>query len=215
MKRLLWLALLFSGTVNALCNVDLLTQHPRVIVLRADCGASVVRSISMMANGVEFEKIIPYKPIKTVAYVMLSEPMITTTYSATAVTQTSTGSGTSGVGKSATLSRAAATPLPTSCIYTYSDWGACQPNGTQSRTILSTAPDVCTGTPMLMQSCIYAPPSGEWPYPFSLEFDGKTVIIYNQAELIALKLPSCVSVNGKVVDEGALKFSPCKPGTKL
>lgn len=44
---------------------------------------------------------------------------------------------------------------PTTCTsFTYSDWGACQPDGTQTRTVVSSSPEGCTGgTPVLTQSC--------------------------------------------------------------
>lgn len=44
------------------------------------------------------------------------------------------------------------------CTYTYSAWGACQPDGTQTRTVLSASPDACKGTPVLSQACTYVPP---------------------------------------------------------
>ncbi|MBI5638885.1 MAG: SUMF1/EgtB/PvdO family nonheme iron enzyme [Nitrospirae bacterium] len=53
------------------------------------------------------------------------------------------------------LAQAAATPA---CTYTYGDWGACQPDGTQTRTMLSSSPAGCTGTPALSQACTYEPP---------------------------------------------------------
>jgi hypothetical protein len=42
---------------------------------------------------------------------------------------------------------------PQACTYTYSDWGACQPDGTQTRTVSTATPDGCTETPVLSQSC--------------------------------------------------------------
>jgi hypothetical protein len=51
------------------------------------------------------------------------------------------------------------TPLPAACIYTYSSWGACQADGTQTRNLLSTSPAGCTGTPVLSQPCTYVPPT--------------------------------------------------------
>ncbi len=44
-----------------------------------------------------------------------------------------------------------------SCTYTYSDWSACQPDNTQTRTVISSSPAGCVGTPVLSQSCTYAP----------------------------------------------------------
>jgi hypothetical protein len=49
------------------------------------------------------------------------------------------------------------TPVP-ACTYTYSDWGACQADGTQTRTVVSSSPSGCTGTPSLSQACTYTPP---------------------------------------------------------
>lgn len=49
-------------------------------------------------------------------------------------------------------------PPPSICTYVYSDWSACQPNNTQTRTVISSSPPDCTGTPVLTQSCAYAPP---------------------------------------------------------
>ncbi len=45
------------------------------------------------------------------------------------------------------------------CTYTYSDWGACQPNNTQIRTVLSKTPSRCTGTPVTTQYCNYVSPT--------------------------------------------------------
>ena len=52
------------------------------------------------------------------------------------------------------------TPPPT-CTYTYSGWGTCQANGTQSRTYTAT-PEGCTGTPVTSQSC--TPPCTGFTY---------------------------------------------------
>lgn len=52
-------------------------------------------------------------------------------------------------------------PTPTTCTsFTYSDWNACQQDGTQTRTVLSSAPAGCTGgSPMTTQACTYVPPT--------------------------------------------------------
>jgi hypothetical protein len=52
-----------------------------------------------------------------------------------------------------------AIPTATTCsTFTYSSFGACQPNGTQTRTVISALPAGCTGgTPVLSQSCVYTP----------------------------------------------------------
>lgn len=54
---------------------------------------------------------------------------------------------------------ASPSPAPPACTYTYSSWGACQPGGTQSRTVLTATPDGCAGTPVITQSCSYVAPA--------------------------------------------------------
>ena len=51
-------------------------------------------------------------------------------------------------------------PAPLACTsFTYSAFGACQSNDTQTRTVTSSAPTGCTGgTPVLSQACTYVPP---------------------------------------------------------
>jgi len=44
--------------------------------------------------------------------------------------------------------------------FTYSDFAACQPDGTQSRTVLTSTPAGCTGgAPVTTQACTYVPPA--------------------------------------------------------
>jgi hypothetical protein len=51
-------------------------------------------------------------------------------------------------------------PAPVTCTsFTYSDFGACQSNNTQTRTVVSSLPAGCTGgTPVLTQACTFVPP---------------------------------------------------------
>jgi hypothetical protein len=51
------------------------------------------------------------------------------------------------------------TTTPSTCTYAYSAWGACQSNNTQTRTVVSSSPAGCTGTPVLSQACVYTPPT--------------------------------------------------------
>jgi hypothetical protein len=52
------------------------------------------------------------------------------------------------------------TSAPQCTDFTYSSFGSCQPDGTQSRSILIQSPSSCTGgSPVLSQSCVYTPPS--------------------------------------------------------
>lgn len=56
----------------------------------------------------------------------------------------------------------ATTPPPAACVYTYSAWGACQSNGTQTRTVTGSTPVPCTAsTQVLSQACTYVPPPVE------------------------------------------------------
>ncbi len=50
-----------------------------------------------------------------------------------------------------------ATTTPEQCVYTYSNWGACQANGKRIRTLLSKLPGSCEEYthPVLEQSCVY------------------------------------------------------------
>ena len=51
-------------------------------------------------------------------------------------------------------------PVVTCSSFNYSAWGSCQPNNTQSRTVVSGVPSGCTGgTPVLTQACTYVPPT--------------------------------------------------------
>ncbi len=52
-------------------------------------------------------------------------------------------------------------PAAATCTsFTYSAWGACQSNNTQTRTVTSSSPSGCTGgTPVTSQTCTYTPPA--------------------------------------------------------
>jgi len=58
---------------------------------------------------------------------------------------------------------------PSTCTYTYGDWGTCESNGTQTRTVASATPAGCTGTPVLSQACTYTPPP---PAPCQYTYSG-------------------------------------------
>ncbi len=60
---------------------------------------------------------------------------------------------------------------PNQCSFTYSDWSACQPNGTHTRTVTSKSPAGCKGDPapgLLTQSCPYTPPCTSYTYTDSV-----------------------------------------------
>ncbi|MBI5069247.1 MAG: cytochrome c [Deltaproteobacteria bacterium] len=49
---------------------------------------------------------------------------------------------------------------PATCTaFSYSGYGPCQPDGTQTRTVVSSSPEGCAGgSPLLTQACTYVPP---------------------------------------------------------
>jgi hypothetical protein len=56
----------------------------------------------------------------------------------------------------------ASKPAAAACTsYTYSAWSACQPNNTQTRTVLTSLPAGCSGgvAPVTSQACTYVPPA--------------------------------------------------------
>ena len=55
-------------------------------------------------------------------------------------------------------------PPPAVCTYGYGAWGACQSDGTQTRTVSSSTPAGCTGTPVLTQACTYVAPTCSYGY---------------------------------------------------
>lgn len=42
------------------------------------------------------------------------------------------------------------------CVYTYSNWGVCSASGIQTRTVISSAPSNCQGSPVTSQTCSYS-----------------------------------------------------------
>lgn len=53
-------------------------------------------------------------------------------------------------------------PPPAACVYTYSEWGVCQSNNTQTRTVTGSTPVPCTAsTQVLSQACTFVPPPVE------------------------------------------------------
>ena len=67
------------------------------------------------------------------------------------------------------VSGAATTPTAATCSsFTYSSWGSCQSNGTQTRTVNTSSPSGCTGgSPVTSQSCTYTPPTTGTTYTAS------------------------------------------------
>ena len=77
-------------------------------------------------------------------------------------------------------------PSPTTCSYTYDEWGACQSNNTQTRDVLTTAPSGCIGTPVVSQACTYTPPQA-CIYTYS---DWGACWLYMQTRTVLTTAPS-------------------------
>lgn len=85
-------------------------------------------------------------------------------------------------------------PPPQACTYAYSDWGACQPDSTQTRTVLTATPDGCTGTPVLSQSCTYVPPKLEVS-PTSHDFGQLAAVICSFPQEFTLSNTGSANLN--------------------
>jgi mono/diheme cytochrome c family protein len=79
--------------------------------------------------------------------------------------QAAIGANVGGMGSLSTLTSAqvdaiaaalsVTAPPPATCTYAYSTWAACTSSNTQTRTVTSSTPSGCTGTPVLTQACTY------------------------------------------------------------
>lgn len=92
-------------------------------------------------------------------------------------------------------------PPPPACTYSYSGWTPCQSNNTQTRTVISSTPSGCVGTPVLTQSCTYVPPLPG--YAFVGPFTGSSTETIDCAQWkddINATITSNVSGNGTLID---------------
>ena len=46
--------------------------------------------------------------------------------------------------------------VPVQCTYVYSEWSACQSSGERTRSLISSSPPGCVGTPLLKEPCVYS-----------------------------------------------------------
>lgn len=110
------------------------------------------------------------------------------------------------------------------CTYTYSAWAACQPVNTQTRTVISTSPAGCVGTPVLSQSCTYIPPVTGDTYkgPFSgttTEISGFATIVYDVSATVTISVSGSGTLidpyNGTMKIEGTIAYTaiPIPPWT--
>jgi hypothetical protein len=95
----------------------------------------------------------------------------------------------------------------TSCSYTYAAWGACQSDNTQTRTMLTSSPAVCTGTPVLSQSCTYVPPVTTCT-SFTYSAWGACQSNNTQTRTVATSLPSGCTGGTPVVSQACTYVPP-------
>ena len=99
----------------------------------------------------------------------------------------------------------AAEPPPT-CVYTYSDWSECQSNSAKTRTIVTTSPSGCVGTPVLSQSCTYTPPPTTYQGTLTGSWSGGCVYeeySYNVSGGLSLIIQADGSITGNYNGESS------------
>ena len=90
--------------------------------------------------------------------------------------------------------------------FTYSSWGTCQPDGTQTRTVLTSSPSGCTGgSPITTQSCTYTPPP-ETPQTYTVDVNSSGD--FSQTSLTLNVGDSIKFVYTNPGDEVDIRFTP-------
>ena len=102
------------------------------------------------------------------------------------------------------------TPPQQQCTYTYSDWSVCQSNGTHTRTVVSSSPASCAGTPVLSQACTYTPPVNTGDNVLTITVNGSlcSANSYTNKPCVSLKIRSpgtstCQTINDILLDTGS------------
>ncbi len=97
--------------------------------------------------------------------------------------------------------------------FTYSGWGACQPNNTQSRTVISSSPTGCIGgNPVLTQSCTYTPPACT---SFTYSSWGVCQSNNTQTRTIVSQSPSGCSGGSPALTQSCTYVPPLNPCTSF
>jgi hypothetical protein len=105
-------------------------------------------------------------------------------------------------------------PPPAACTYTYSAWGACQSNSTQSRTVASSSPAGCTGTPVLTQACTYVPPVTTCT-SFTYSAWGTCSTAGSQSRTVASSAPAGCTGGSPVLTQACTPPAPAPDGVAL
>jgi hypothetical protein len=103
------------------------------------------------------------------------------------------------------------TPPTSTCTYTYGAWGACQSSNSQTRTLASTTPAGCTGSPVLGQACNYLPPASACT-SFTYSAYGTCQSSNTQTRTVLTSSPaSCTG--GSPITSQACTYVPPAPAT--
>ncbi len=112
----------------------------------------------------------------------------------------------------------AATPPPaTACTaFTYSAWGACQSNGSQARTVLTSSPSGCTGgSPATSQACTYVPPTPATCTAFTYSAWGACQSNGTQTRAVASSSPSGCMGGSPATSQACTYVPPVLDGAAL
>ena len=103
-------------------------------------------------------------------------------------------------------------PPPATCTsFTYSAWGACQSNNTQTRTVTSSLPSGCTGgSPLLTQTCTYVPPVTSCT-SFTYSAWGACQSNNTQTRTVTSSLPSGCTGGSPVLSQACTSVPPVTP----
>jgi hypothetical protein len=104
---------------------------------------------------------------------------------------------------------------PTCDAFTYSDYGACQPNSTQVRTVLTSSPAGCTGgSPVTTQACTYVPPVTTCT-GFTYSAYGACLPNNTQVRTVLTSSPAGCAGGSPVTTQACTYVPPCTLATAL
>jgi len=154
-----------GGLVSLLQAVQITLSNGTVTITNRQTGGVIFSApVTDLASGVFHPENLPTgttPPTSTCTYAYSPWSACQSgTQTRTVTSATPAGcTGTPVLSQPCTVTPPSPPPAATCTAFTYSTWGACQPDGTQTRTIISSSPSGCTGgSPSLSQSCTYTPP---------------------------------------------------------
>ena len=103
-------------------------------------------------------------------------------------------------------------PLIEKCIFTYSPWSECQPDGTRTRNVISFFPENCEGgEPKLIENCNYVKPT--IPCIFTYSPWSECQPNGTQTRKLISKMPANCSEGDPVLAQSCAYIEPVKPET--